>query len=340
MSKLELTGKRVAVTPAQAREAICRILTACNCPEDITDEVAEHLIDSDLSGVESHGVMRILQYARQYKSGAMNPLGKAEIISIDQHFNAIDGGGGIGIPAMRLAFETALEETRQKGITCLPVRNVGHTGRHGAFAEKAAREGLLTLLIGGGNRKTWRQVAPYGGGRAMLPTNPWCVGIPGGKNGPVVMDFATSKIAGGWIYAAHAAGALLPEGCIIDQNGNPSRDPQDYFKGGAILPSGGHKGYALALMGEMIGEALLGPVTRECHWLLIGIDTTRFSPPETIQHRAEEILSELRECPPAAGHTKVEIPGEREAETRQRSAGQLALPEATWQNICQLADKG
>ena len=156
---------------------------------------------------------------------------------------------------------------------------------------------MLTLLIGGGNRQTWRQVAPHGGSKAMLPTNPWCVGIPGGVNGPVVLDFATSKIAGGWIYAAQSAGALLPEGCIIDRHGNPSRKPQDYFDGGAILPSGEHKGYALALMGELIGEAMLGPVSRECNWLLIGIDTRRFNAPGEMQRIAEEILAEMRDCP-------------------------------------------
>ena len=92
----------------------------------------------------------------------------------------------------------------------------------------------------------------------MLPTNPWCIGIPGGGRGPVILDFATSKIAGGWIYAAQSAGALLPEGCVIDAEGNPTRDPEEYFNGGAILPAGGHKGYALALVAELIGEGHVG----------------------------------------------------------------------------------
>ena len=172
ISKLELDRPRVEITYAEAFATVSSILTGCGCDDDVAAEVANHLIDSNLSGVESHGIMRVLQYAQQFESGYMDPKGRAGITTIGAMFNAIDGGGGIGIPAMRLAFEQAFEETRKKGITCLPVQNVGHTGRHGAFAEKAAQQGMLTLLIGGGNRQTWRQVAPHGGSKAMLPTNP------------------------------------------------------------------------------------------------------------------------------------------------------------------------
>ena len=332
-SKLDLAGDRITLSVGEALDACISILTRCGCPEDTAREVAEHLIDSNQSGVESHGIMRVLQYADQFRSGYIDPQGRASVVAVDDVFNAVDGGGGLGIPAMRLAYETAFKETRHKGITCLPIRNVGHTGRHGAFAEKAARQGLLTILIGGGNRTAWRQVAPYGGRKAVLPTNPWCVGISGGHHGPVVIDFATSKIAGGWIYAAESGGALLPEGCIIDRDGHPSRDPADYFDGGAILPAGGHKGYALAVMGEMIAEAMLGPVGRECHWLLIAIDTTRFNTPQAMAATAEEILAGLRDCPPMPGFLKVSIPGEREAEARGHAGDTLSIPEKTWNQI-------
>jgi len=173
----------------------------------------------------------------------------------------------------------------------------------------------------------------------MLPTNPWCIGIPGGDRGPVVLDFATSKIAGGWIYAARSAGALLPEGCVIDAAGHPTRNPEDYFAGGAILPAGGHKGFGLALLGELVGEALLGPSTTECNWLLIALSAERFREAPAMAAAAEEVLDELRRCPPAPGSSGVEIPGERERAHRAASGGIVSVPRDTWTQIERLADR-
>jgi uncharacterized oxidoreductase len=228
----------------------------------------------------------------------------------------------------------------ERGSAIIAVRNVGHTGRLGAFAENAANKGCLVMIIGGGGRENWRQVAPYGGRKALLPTNPLCFAIPGGAQGPVVVDFATSVIAGGWLYAARAAGAMVPEGAIIDRDGLASRDPSAYFNGGAILPKGGAMGYGLAVVAELIGEAMLGPVATEVNWLVMALDTRRYREPHVMAAVAEEVLAELRNCPPARGFERVEVPGERE---RSRRAGNpermLTIPEKTWDEICRLAQR-
>lgn len=336
-SKLELHGPRRKVAAQTAIAVAQSILGQIGVAEAIAKEVAEHLVEADLAGVESHGIMRILQYADQYRSGHLDPMGEPVFRMTDKGVPEVDGRGGIGIPAMRLAFDEACRIACDTGMASLAIRNAGHTGRHGAFADRAADQGFLTFLVGGGKRQQWRQVAPHGGAKALLPTNPWCVGIPGGARGPNVLDFATSKIAGGWIYAARAAGALLPDGCVIDKDGQPTREPQDYFDGGAILPSGGHKGFALALVGELIGEAMLGPVTVECNWLLVVIDTGRFRPADAMQEEAEAILSEMRTCPPAPGFERVEIPGERERDHQERAGAWIAVPERTWEQIGELS---
>ena len=235
-SKLDFDGVRLPVDGAEAVEVMTGILTGLGCDGRVADAIAEHLADASLCGVESHGVMRVLQYARQFRSGYMSAAGKARVTKRDGQFLTIDGGGGHGIPAMQLAFDTAIEAAVDTGMSVTAITNLGHTGRHGAFAELAAEAGMLSVLIGGGNRAVWRQVAPHGGAQAKLPTNPWCLGLPGGGNGPFILDFATSTVAGGWIYAAESAGAHLPEGCLIDADGNPSTDPKAYFEGGAILP--------------------------------------------------------------------------------------------------------
>jgi len=335
-SKLTLRGARVAIDAGLAIDTVAGILRRLGCPGTTARMVAEHLADASLCGMESHGLMRVLQYAAQFQDGYMNPAAQPRIDTTARGTQEVNGAGGIGIPAMHLAYRHGMALAGKAGVSALAIRNLGHTGRHGAFADEAAQRGFLTLCTGGGNRQQWRQVAPHGGARGMLPTNPWCAGIPGGARGPVVMDFATSKIAGGWIYAAQSAGALLPEGCVIDAEGNPTREPADYFNGGAILPAGAQKGYALALVGELIGEAMLGPSTTECHWLLITLDVSGFREPSAMQSAAEEILDELRRCPPAPGFERVEIPGERERACRARANGIISIPEPTWRQILTL----
>ena len=337
-SKLTLRGDRVNVEAGHAVDIVSDIFVQIGCSEDTAGRVAEHLADTSLCGMESHGVMRTLQYTEQFQNGYMTPSAIPRICKTVRGTEEINGGGGIGIPAMHLAYQHGMAMASKGGMSVLAIRHVGHTGRHGAFADTAAEQGFLTICVGGGNRHKWRQVAPYGGARAMLPTNPWCIGIPGGEHGPVVLDFATSKIAGGWIYAARSAGALLPEDCLIDAHGNPTRDPEDYFNGGAILPAGGQKGYGLALVGELIGEAMLGPSTTEGNWLLITIDSKDFRESSAAQIAAEEVLKELRECPPAPGFERVEVPGERERDYRTASNGIISIPESTWQQILALRD--
>lgn len=337
-TKLDFAGERIRIPVADGIAIASRILQGAGCPSDVADEVAEHLADADLCGVESHGLMRSLQYVDYYNSGYMKPAGRPVRVRSDRGTDEVDGGGGIGIPAMRMATELAVAEAKSRGIAAVAVRNVGHTGRLGAYAEAAAAAGTLIMIVGGGNRQRWRQVAPYGGRKAVLPTNPYCLGSPGGGKGPIVIDFATSMIAGGWLYSAKAAGALIPAGCIIDSEGVASRDPAAYFAGGAILPKGGPMGYGMAVMAEMICEAMLGPPTAECNWLILALDTERYRGPTAMRAAAEAVLDELRTCPPAPGFSRVEVPGERERALReQNKVLGIPLPKPTWEAIGKLA---
>ncbi|MEM7292895.1 MAG: Ldh family oxidoreductase [Pseudomonadota bacterium] len=339
-SKLELADERVPVPLNEMLDLVSGIFTDIGCSERAALQIAEHLSDSNLCGMESHGLMRTLQYAEQFESGYMRADVDPELRAHQRGGKLVDGNGGHGIPAMHLALEAACAEVAIHGISVLGIVNVGHTGRLGAFAEAAAEKGNLCVIFGGGGRERWRQVAPHGGIKAMLPTNPYCIGIPGGERGPVVLDFATSKIAGGWIYAARSAGAKLPDNALMNTEGSVSRDPEDYFRGGAIMPAGGAKGYALALVAEIMAEAMLGPTTTEGGWLMITLDTTRYQDAGTMRAVAEEILDELRNCPPAPGFDRVEIPGEREREHRERTQDQgIAMPRQTWEQMQALAKR-
>jgi LDH2 family malate/lactate/ureidoglycolate dehydrogenase len=337
LSKLELRGDRIEIAVDHASTIIVDIFNRLGCQNDISLAISEHLIDANLCGLESHGVMRVMQYAERMQNGILRVDVRPEVITTETKMTFVDGGMGSGIPAMHLAYETSMTLALESGLTAISILNTGHTGRLGAFADDAAEKGFLTICTGGGNHRVHNQVAPHGGARGMLPTNPWCIGIPGGELGPVVMDFSTGRIAGGWIYAAQSAGALLPEGCVVDRDGKLTRDPNDYFNGGAILPMGEHKGFALSLVAELIAEAMLGPSSPECNWFLLTIDTRRFRQPAALKAAAEEVLADLRNCPPAPGFEEVEIPGERERKQRSKSNGIIAIPEKTWQQVLALS---
>jgi LDH2 family malate/lactate/ureidoglycolate dehydrogenase len=335
-TKLE-AAERVKIPVAEAVQRAVRVFCDRGLGQADAEMVAAHLAEADASGVESHGMVRVLQYAREFETGRMDPRADVTVTEAAPNRFDLDAGGGIGIPAMRRAVMRAARAAGEQGLAMATLRGAGHTGRLGAFAEEAARGGCLTIILGGGDRHTWRMVAPYGGRKALLPTNPYCFGIPGGARGPVVADFATSQIAGGWIYAARASGAPLPAGAVIDTAGRPTRDPEDYFAGGAILPKGGAMGYGLAVLAELVGEAMLGPVDRgEINWLVLCVDCRNYRAAPAMQEAAEAILAELRDCPPAEGHDRVNVPGEMERDRASAARDMLHLPAETWARICAL----
>ncbi len=336
-AKLDLSEARVPVAVADAHEVGTRILRCAGCRPELAREIVDHLIDADLCGVESHGIFRASQYAGEYRRGYIRADAVPTTDASQSPTLQVNGNGGIGIPAMTLAVRAGIDAARQHGLAAIAVRNTGHTGRLGAFAETAADAGCLFIACGGGARQNWRMVAPYGGRKAVLPTNPWCLGIPGGDHGPVILDCATGQIAGGWIYAARRAGALLPDGAIMDANGDPTRVPDDYFDGGAILPKGGVLGYGMAVMGELICDAMLGPASVECNTFILVVDIRRYRGPGALRAAAENILSELRQCPPAQGFDRVQVPGERERNLRS-SKTELELPARIWAELLAAAE--
>jgi LDH2 family malate/lactate/ureidoglycolate dehydrogenase len=337
LGKLELKTEPGRYPAVQAVKLIRSIMLAKGCSETVASSVAGHLVRADLAGVTSHGSYRVLEYASQFDSGYLDPKGTATIGTNSSGATLLDGGGGIGIPSMEMAIDHLISETCTNGISAIGMRNIGHTGRLGEFVETAAEKGCFCMIFGGGGRETWRQVAPYGGRKALLPTNPIAIGVPGGDQGPVVLDFATGAIAGGWIYAAHRAGASLPKGVLMAPDGTETTDPAQYFDGGAILPKGGALGYGLALVAEMLAEGMLGPSSTECNWLAIALDTTRYRAQSAISNAAEAVLAEIRSCPPARGFDRVEIPGERERQKAVDNDDHITLPVEIWEQINTLA---
>ena len=316
------------------------VMQTLGCAPAIAAEIADHLVDADLAGVYSHGIFRLDWYAERAAAGRFDPAALPVLRHAEGGAALVDGGNNLGMPALRLATDHLIDVSRANGVAAVGIANVDHTGRIGAFVQRGAQAGCLTIMFGGGSRKDWRQVAPYGGARAMLPTNPYAFAMPGGAHGPVVIDFATGMAAGGKIYAAKMAGRPLAEGLCIDAKGRPTTNPEDYFNGGAILPMAGPKGYGMALVAELLGEAILGQAMDGMNWIAIAVDLARFRAPAAYRKAAEECLEELRTCPPAPGFERVEIPGEREELLRQQRLVQgIPIPPTTLAGLRRLGTR-
>lgn len=309
-------------------------LRAIGCTGPVADEMAEHLVDADLCGVHSHGTVRLPQYAAQAAEGEFDTGAAPLMTQADGGAPMVDACRGFGVPAMRVATDKAIEQATNAGVGACGVFNSGHTGRIGAFAEMGAQAGCFTMLLGGGSRRQWPQVAPFGGAKGMLPTNPYAMAVPAGVDDPVMIDFATSAAAGGKVLAASAAGRDMPDGQIIDAAGRPTNSTADYFAGGALLPAAGPKGYGMALIAELIGEAMYRDALTGMNWLIICINLNGYRAAENYQSAAEACLAELRACPPAAGHDGVQIPGQREMALRRvRMAEGIPTPAKTIEHL-------
>src|ERR671938_2083630 len=248
------------VSPDVLRAAGARIFGAVGAPAEIAARVAHSLVDANLAGHDSHGVIRIPSYVRAVRAGEVIPQASPELVRETDVSALIDGGWAFGQLTAERATRVAMDKARRHGIAVVAAVRCTHIGRLGEYAEMGAAEGIIVFLAAGGLTGKRGQVAPYGGRRGVLGTNPLAFGFPGGSEEfPLLLaDFATSAVAAGKIMVARAKGAPLPPGSIQDAQGRPSTRAEDYVEGGTLLPFGGHKGYALALVVELLGRVVTG----------------------------------------------------------------------------------
>ncbi len=309
------------------------VLAAAGTPDDIAACVAQSLVDANLKGVESHGVMRLEWYLEQIREGVILPAARPSV-ELDKGGSAVmRGNGAFGIYGMQLAADLAVGKARERQIAAVALTDVGHTGRLGQFAERIAAQGMLGVILGGGNHERWACVAPYGGAKPLLPTNPYAFGLPAGRHENVIVDFATSAVATGKLRLYRAQGKPVPEGWILDKEGRPTTVVEDFFQGGMQVPAGGAKGYGLSVLAELIAESLLGK-PREFNWLIICLDLETFRPLGDFLRSSDAFLDELKAVPPAPGFVEVMIPGEperRNAKARRDSG--IPIADEVWSSI-------
>jgi hydroxycarboxylate dehydrogenase B len=322
--------------------------------ESSTEEarrIATYLTTANLTGHDSHGVIRVPVYIRWKKTGSVVPDQTIEVVVDTPSLAVIDGKFGYGQTVTPQAVRIGIDKCRSAGLAAIALRNAGHIGRVGDWAEMAAAEGLVSVHFV--NAAGSLLVAPFGGVEKRLSTAPYCVGIPRQGQDPIVLDFATSIVAEGKVLVASRGGKTLPDGALIDSDGTLSEDPavlygphqadgpRDHTKGsGAIRAFGEHKGSGLAFICELLGGALTGTgATSASRRFANGmfavyvdpnvVDTSNFFDGEVSRY-----VDFIRATRPVAGVDGVLVPGDPERKTRaERQKNGVPLPDDTWAAI-------
>jgi uncharacterized oxidoreductase len=308
------------------------------------DLVSTNLVEANLKGHDSHGVGMVPRYIESLKEGGLK---------IDQHVSVVmdggvmltlDGNSGYGQVMGYEAMELGAERAKRNGVCVVGLSNAHHIGRIGHWAEQCIGHGLVSIHFV--NVLARPIVAPFGGRDARHGTNPFCVGIPRPGKDPIVLDFATSKIAQGKTRVSYNKGEQLAPNTIIDDHGNPTTNPRYTViePSGAILPFGEHKGSGLALICELLGGALSGGKTLSnggdgSRKVLNGmfsilIDPAKMGTGENLVREIESFVAWHIASPPAEGVDHVKIAGEPEREwKKQRLAKGIPVDPTTWKEI-------
>lgn len=324
------------------------------------DRIAHHLIGANLAGHDSHGVIRVPRYVLWLQNGSTVAGQTLTIVTESPAHAVVDGGFGFGQTIGPLAVDLGIAKAKQSGMSVIALRNSGHIGRIGDWAERAAAAGLVSIHFV--NVAMGELVAPFGGVDRRFSTNPFCIGAPQPDADPLILDFATSTVAEGKVLVASNGGKPLPAGALIEPDGTLSVDPQtlygpivpgvsarDSSQGlGALRAFGDHKGSGIAFMCEILAGCLTGGPTsgpipggkrgRVGNGMLsIYLDPGHFGA-EHFAEVARDYALYVKASRPAAPGGEVLVPGEMEARTRAaRLQDGVPLQTATWAAIVETA---
>ena len=344
-------GKGVVIGAAALSGFIAAIFARAGCSQAEGERIGHYLVSANLSGHDSHGVVRVPRYLEMLRNGAIHADRTIELVVDTPALAVVDGLYGFGQTVGPAATEVGIEKCRASGLALVALRNAGHIGRVGDFAEMAAAAGLVSVHFV--NAAGSVLVAPFGGIERRFSTAPFCVGIPRPDRGPMVLDFATSVVAEGKVLVASQGGKPIPSDALIGPDGRTSDDPhllygdyeptgpRNHRQGkGAIRAFGDHKGSGLAVMCELLGGALTGNgATREGRpfangMLSIFIDPQRVDPDGFFPTEVRRYVDSVKDSKPAVPGEEILMPGEVEERYRaQRMRAGVHLPDDTWQGI-------
>ena len=342
---------------AKALEAfVADIFASAGCSQEEGERIGRYLVSANLSGHDSHGVVRVPRYAVQKKNGTVLADVTVEVVVDTPVIAVVDGKYGFGQTVTPQAVRIGIEKCLKNGLSAVTLRNAGHVGRVGDWAEMAAEAGLVSIHFVNASGSVL--VAPFGGVERRFSTAPYCVGIPRPGLDPLVLDFATSIVAEGKVLVASQGGKKVPDGALIGPDGKPSADPhllygdytptgpREHAKGtGAIQAFGDHKGSGLAFMCEMLGGSLSGNGATDPGrgrfangMLSFYVDPKVFDPAGFFPADIARYVAFVKSSRPAGAGGEVLVPGEPEARMRTRRLAEgVPLPDDTWAAIVETA---
>jgi LDH2 family malate/lactate/ureidoglycolate dehydrogenase len=326
----------IQLSADELRETATAIFRAAGADPEPTEILVNHLIDANLAGHDSHGVLRIPYYVQAIKNGRIQPNARPEVIRETPVAALVDGKWTFGQVSARHGIDVAIAKAKTNGVAVVGVVRCTHIGRLGTYPTLAARQGVVAMVTIGSLGKS---TAPFGGRRGIFGTNPFSFGFPAGDHPDLMVDFATSAIAGGKVMVARAKHEPVPPGSLLDKDGNPTTDPNAYFDGGMLLAFGGHKGSALATLSVLLSNVLIPTSEHEgaagmTGTFMLAIDAGLFRDRSAVESETDRVFELINEVPPAPGFNQVMVPGEPEIRTAERRLTEgIPVAEDTWAEI-------
>jgi len=329
----------------QLKQQIAAIFAAAGCRGEEPRGISHHLVEANLVGHDSHGVIRVPMYEQWLREGKVLANRELRVVSDQETIAIVDGELGFGQIMGQRAMQLAIDKASQHGIGIVGLRNTGHLGRIGDWVTQAVEADKIAICTVN-TTGFGILVAPFGGVERRLSANPIAVGIPVRGRAPIILDISTCAIAEGKIRVALHKGETVPAECLIDAEGNPTNDPEIFYADppGAILPFGGHKGFGLGIVVDVLSGALTGGSCshpgedRLCQSMLsIVIDPYRFQPQDAFTREVHRFIDFVKSSRPKDAGGQILMPGEVEQQTRlHRLEHGIDLDPTTWGQICEV----
>jgi LDH2 family malate/lactate/ureidoglycolate dehydrogenase len=311
--------------------------------------LADSLVAADLSGTSTHGLSRLAIYVKRMQKGLIDPKAQLRIERQRAGTLAVDAGNGLGQVQATKVLKRLIPMARECGVASATVRNSQHFGAVSYYCNRAADEDMILLAT----TSCEPAMSPEGGCEAFFGTNPIAASFPTGKGFHVKVDLATSLVARGNIIAAQKKGERIPEGWALDPEGNPTTDASQALLG-TVLTMAGHKGYALALMVEVLSSVLSGSAIgpgigsmyknmdrkQDVGHFFCLLDISAFMDVEEFKRRIDAMIDRIKSCRRRPGVEEILIPGERSSRTTAQNAKRgIKIDAATMNELRQLAQE-